>query len=331
MFRRARIEELIVREPFESLFDIKGDDLAAIQENMQSHGFDDSKPIDVWKNGSLTVIDGHTRLRAAAHVGMVEVPIFEHVFDDEDVALQHAIANQKNRRNIEEVDLLRIINVVDKRKKRGAEAGGRGNQHSGGKSATQPLPKSTAEQTAKIVGTSPDKVKKARTIIDEAKKDPSVMDRVIKDGKSINSIANEIKEKKKHQAEIVVPEPEPLVLTSESTHQYPPAKFNRTNDNVEWALWTWNPVTGCEHNCVYCYARDIANRFYPEKFKPTFHPERVNAPRHMKVPAAAAGNIGERNVFVCPWPTCSADGCPTNGSTRSWRRSGTPPSGTSSS
>jgi len=29
-------------------------------------------------------------------------------------------------------------------------------------------------------------------------------------------------------------------------------KFNLTNENVEWASWTWNPVTGCLHNCSYC-------------------------------------------------------------------------------
>ncbi len=39
-------------------------------------------------------------------------------------------------------------------------------------------------------------------------------------------------------------------------------RFNRTNENIEWARWSWNPVTGCRHGCDYCYARDIANRFY---------------------------------------------------------------------
>ena len=33
--------------------------------------------------------------------------------------------------------------------------------------------------------------------------------------------------------------------------------FNSTNEMVDWAKWTWNPVTGCEHNCIYCYARTI--------------------------------------------------------------------------
>lgn len=30
---------------------------------------------------------------------------------------------------------------------------------------------------------------------------------------------------------------------------------------IEWCDSTWNPVTGCLHNCEYCYARKQANRF----------------------------------------------------------------------
>ena len=61
------------------------------------------------------------------------------------------------------------------------------------------------------------------------------------------------------------------------------AQFNSTNEMVDWAWWTWNPVTGCWHGCTYCYARDIANRFYDTKFEPTFHPDRLKAPQNMKL------------------------------------------------
>jgi protein gp37 len=35
--------------------------------------------------------------------------------------------------------------------------------------------------------------------------------------------------------------------------------MNKTK--IEWADYTWNPVTGCLHGCPYCYARGIARRF----------------------------------------------------------------------
>ena len=33
------------------------------------------------------------------------------------------------------------------------------------------------------------------------------------------------------------------------------------NTKIEWCDMTWNPVTGCQHGCKYCYARRIADRF----------------------------------------------------------------------
>ena len=78
------------------------------------------------------------------------------------------------------------------------------------------------------------------------------------------------------------------------------SQFNaQANDAIEWARWSWNPVTGCLHNCDYCYARDIAERFYEQKFEPTFLPDRLAAPGNTKVPERAAADIGYRNVFVC--------------------------------
>lgn len=30
---------------------------------------------------------------------------------------------------------------------------------------------------------------------------------------------------------------------------------------IEWCDHTWNPITGCRHNCTYCYARKMTSRF----------------------------------------------------------------------
>lgn len=81
--------------------------------------------------------------------------------------------------------------------------------------------------------------------------------------------------------------------------------FNRQDtDAIEWAQFSWNPVTGCLHNCPYCYARDLAEsvkltRAYPNGFAPTFRPATLLAPRHMSVPAEAAHDTRYRNVFTC--------------------------------
>lgn len=85
--------------------------------------------------------------------------------------------------------------------------------------------------------------------------------------------------------------------------------FNQTNDNIEWAAWSWNPVTGCLHNCAYCYARDIANRFFSylpdgERFSPVFYPDRLCAPDKTKSPDLSQitdpiERMAKRNVFVC--------------------------------
>lgn len=69
---------------------------------------------------------------------------------------------------------------------------------------------------------------------------------------------------------------------------------------IEWANFTWNPVTGCQHGCEWvmpdgsvaeCYAKTIADKFQSDKFMPHgfeahgFHPERLGEPLKLKTPA----------------------------------------------
>jgi protein gp37 len=81
----------------------------------------------------------------------------------------------------------------------------------------------------------------------------------------------------------------------------PGHQFNKTNDAVDWASWTWNPVTGCLHGCPYCYARELAYRdsyktAYPIQFAPLFHHERLEDPVNT-VPDSERPQDGR--VFVC--------------------------------
>jgi protein gp37 len=71
----------------------------------------------------------------------------------------------------------------------------------------------------------------------------------------------------------------------------------QTNTDIEWADWSWNPVTGCLHGCPYCYARDIAFNIYPREvgFGATVWPTRLNAPRERH----PNGQGAAKNIFVC--------------------------------
>ena len=52
--------------------------------------------------------------------------------------------------------------------------------------------------------------------------------------------------------------------------------MNNVSESIQWAQWTWNPVTGCKRNCSYCYAHKIHKRFYKTPFSDiVLHPERL--------------------------------------------------------
>lgn len=97
---------------------------------------------------------------------------------------------------------------------------------------------------------------------------------------------------------------------------------------IDWCDASWSPVTGCLHDCEYCYARRIAERFstehknprpyapvsdvptrrvrtkpepYPYGFKPTFHRYRLDEPLHWKKP---------RSIFVCSMADLFGDWVP---------------------
>jgi len=126
------------------------------------------------------------------------------------------------------------------------------------------------EQAAKTVGVSGKMVGMAKAI---EKADPEIAEEVKAGAKTINAAMQEIKEKE----------------ITRST-----SKFNVTNGNIEWAKYSWNPVTGCKYGCEYCYAYDIGMRF-DGTFEPTFHPERLCAAANTPVPPGVLDN----NVFVC--------------------------------
>jgi protein gp37/ParB-like chromosome segregation protein Spo0J len=143
---------------------------------------------------------------------------------------------------------------------------------------------------------------------------PDLVDQVRRNERSLEDAYKEARARKKTSA---APEEKPALskhMVTLVTHEGKPvpyklpkglAKFNATNECVGWARWTWNPVTGCLHDCPWgCYAREMAHRetyapYYPVKFTPLFHHERLDAPKNMDVPSEAKKDPSWRRVFVC--------------------------------
>lgn len=86
------------------------------------------------------------------------------------------------------------------------------------------------------------------------------------------------------------------------------ATFNPTpGTGVSWAGWSWNPVTGCLHNCDYCYARALINQrpqANPAGFVPLFHRERLDAPANTRLPKAHRDEAEPCQPYGCPFRRC---------------------------
>ena len=110
------LDQITKAEPFASLFTIKPEVLTAIKADIEANGFDPSKPVNVWKkpDGTRVLIDGYTRVRAAEELGLLRVTAYEKTFASEADALAYAIHTQKDRRNLSDAELLRLIELVDR-------------------------------------------------------------------------------------------------------------------------------------------------------------------------------------------------------------------------
>lgn len=71
--------------------------------------------------------------------------------------------------------------------------------------------------------------------------------------------------------------------------------------NIEWCTHSWNPVTGCYHNCDYCYARKFSKRIYKKAlgegktFEPHLWENRIDEPikekNHARIFVSSMGDL----------------------------------------
>jgi protein gp37/ParB-like chromosome segregation protein Spo0J len=292
-------------------------------------------PITVTAAG--VVVSGHRRLVAARAAGLKEVPVTPFGSDDElDVVEALIESNRQRSKSNEQIgrEAGELTEVIAARQLRGRPP------KNGGDIATISTERKTRAQVATKLGVGQKKAEEARRVvqtIDRLAKTGNHQEaehlRKTLNGRSVHSAYAEA-QKNGHIAPAQTPEKvadqaPPLILLTQdpsipklvtlpvwqalSQQQRAEvlarpasknAQFNwQVNDDIEWARWSWNPVTGCKHDCSYCYAREIAERSdaYPQKFVPTFLPERLSAPannRHPK-PDELEYDPARRNVFTC--------------------------------
>jgi hypothetical protein len=106
--------------------------------------------------------NGDSRAYFAAVQAGIEVLICFRDFPDEDAAWHYAIANQRDRRNLSDAELLSLVTAVDKRKLRG---GDRKSKDAKSKISGETIdPGPSRNETAAVAGISPRQVKKVRAI-----------------------------------------------------------------------------------------------------------------------------------------------------------------------
>ena len=170
--------EIRTASPFKDLFPIRETTLNEIVEDMKKNGYDYAHPITIWAGHKVTVVDGHSRLKAALQVGMSKVPIMLRNFADEEEALQYAIHSQSGRRNLTDAELLNCISLIDTKYSRG-----------GSSKATREAFGKSAQKTADLLGISRGKVEKLRTVNDHASS--QVKDAILNGELSVNKAYNE--------------------------------------------------------------------------------------------------------------------------------------------
>jgi len=181
------LDQITKAEPFASLFSIKAEVFEAIKADMAVNGFDPSKPVNVWRkpDGTRVLIDGYTRVRAAEELGLLRVTAYEKTFTSEAEALAYAIHTQKDRRNLSDAELLRLIELVDR-----PQEGFRSPLAPIG--ANEAMVPKTAVITADAIGISARKVERARTVIS----DPEEANAVRRGEKTIHQAAEAAKAKR---------------------------------------------------------------------------------------------------------------------------------------
>lgn len=309
---------------------VEGDNFRELCADIKERGL--AQPITVDRDGLL--LDGRNRLMACFETNQ-EVLVEEYLGSD---PVQFSLSANLHRRHLNAgqrafvaLKVRELLQPAAKERQREAasEAAQSRPRDEAGKlqvsadlREASPPPKTTpaehrktTAQAAKAVGASPRAVEQAARVERSA---PDLLPQVQAGTMALDRAHREAQQRER-QVAASRPAPETPKVDEKQTitlldhngnpFEYPKPKgkatFNQQKGTeIGWAMWSWNPVTGCNHGCDYCYARAIATSrdmaaYYPAGFTPLFHHERLDAPANTPVPGRAAADPAHGRVFVC--------------------------------
>ena len=269
-----KVDKIQCLEPFDELFPINPLTLKAIQDHMTENGYDESQPVTIWKENSC-LVDGYTRLQAAKNCNITDIPVFERSFKSETDALKYAVHNQRDRRNLKDSDIMKLVEQLATRLQK------RGRKSEQTKLDERDLTTPTIQETSEILGVPYAKIAQAVKILNDD--DDSEEQQKILDGeKSIHSAYVDTK-KKELDEQTVAPTKNFLISLPKG---------------IEYVGWALNPIVGCDKEtvCPNCHAMNPVVNTYGN-FKYRFFPNRLEALSRTEAPKF---NIPrDRNILLC--------------------------------
>ena len=289
-----------------------------LMQSILAHGV--LEPVVITPEGRI--VSGHRRVAAAANAGLLEVPVrVLHSADSleiEELLIQYNRQRQKTNEQLAR-EAQHLMRIERERAKRRQATSAKGSL--GGKAlpATSPGGVDARDVAARVLGVGSKKLAEAAFVAE-------TLDRLKAEGQreQFLKLRSDLNTKSVHRAfevaKALSPEGTPVlsgaddaacVLLSAWDKMTPeeksailsaprkPLTFNeQTGDSIDWARYSWNPLSGCLHDCLYCYAHGAAQRFYPHGFAPALYPDRLDTPLHMGSGPKATQDMAYSNVFT---------------------------------